>query len=280
VTPLGYKHQRVQRLRRLVARRNARQAERCFIVEGSNVLREALASDVSIESAYVDRSLMHPDDGLQEVLDGLYRAGSRIFDLEPGVLARVADTVTPQPVLAVLAQIDVPLAALKAREPRLVVVCVDLRDPGNAGTVLRSAEAAGADGVVCCDGSVDVFNPKTVRASAGALFRLPVVAGGDPAEVLGQLGEWGLVRWGAVPRGGEDYTVADLTRPVAVVLGNEAHGLPEGIDRLLDGRLTIPMAGRAESLNAGMAAAVLCFEVARQRRSAPATAGNPTGGLG
>lgn len=268
MTPLGYKHQRVQRLRRLVGRRSARQAERCFIVEGTKVLREALASDVSIESAYVDRSLMHPDDGLDDVLEGLYRAGSRVFDLEPGVLARVADTVSPQSVMAVLAQIDLSLEALKATEPDFVVVCVNVRDPGNAGTVLRSAEAAGADGVICCDGSVDVFNPKTVRASAGALFRLPVVAGGDPIEVLDRIGEWGLVRLGAVPRGGDDYTSVDLTGPVALVLGNEAQGLPEDVHRFLDGRLTIPMAGRAESLNAGMAGAVLCFEAARQRRIA------------
>ncbi len=238
------------------------------MVEGVKVVREALAAGVEVESLYVDRADPGADAALVEVLQEAHTAGSRVFDLGPGVLARVADTVTPQPVMAVVRQMDVALDQLRPDDgdPPLVVVCVDLRDPGNAGTVLRSAEAAGATGVVCCDGSVDLFNPKTVRASAGSLFRLPVVAGGDPAEVLTTLGEWGLTRLATTPRGGADYTDVDLTGPVALVLGNEAHGLPSGLDHLLDGYLTIPMAGRAESLNAGMAGAVLCFEAARQRR--------------
>ncbi|MDQ1391596.1 MAG: methyltransferase, TrmH family [Acidimicrobiaceae bacterium] len=267
MTPLTYKHQRVQRLRRLASRRSARLAERCFVVEGVKVLREALAAGVDIDSVYIDRTDPISDGALDDLLHEAYAAGNRVFDLAPGVLARVADTATPQPVMAVVRQMDVALTELRtSTKPELVVVCVDLRDPGNAGTVLRSAEAAGATGVVCCDGSVDLFNPKTVRASAGALFRVPVVAGGDPSEVLAELGSWGLARLATTPRGGEDYTDADLTRPIAIIIGNEAHGLPSGLDSLLDGQLTVPMAGQAESLNAGMAAAVLCFEAARQRR--------------
>lgn len=248
------------------------------MVEGVKVVGEALASGMEIESVYVDRS-GSPDGAVDSLLEAAYAAGSRVFDLAPGVLARVADTVSPQPVMAVVRHMDVPLAALRRAAADgagagadagadLVVVCVDVRDPGNAGTVLRSAEAAGATGVVCCDGSVDLFNPKTVRASAGSLFRLPVVAGGDPAEVLAELGSWGLSRLASTPRGGASYSEVDLTGPVALVVGNEAHGLPGGLDTLIDGWLTIPMAGRAESLNAGMAAAVLCFEAARQRRLA------------
>jgi RNA methyltransferase, TrmH family len=269
LTPLTYKHQRVQRLRRLASSRNTRLAERCFVVEGVKVVREAMAAGVDVESVYIDRTGGSPDGSLDDLLAEAYATGSRVFDLAPGVLSRVADTVTPQPVMAVVRQMDVPLAALRPPEGAapLVVVCVDLRDPGNAGTVLRSAEAAGASGVVSCDGSVDLFNPKTVRASAGSLFRLPVVAGGDPTEVLAELGEWGLTRLATTPRGGDAYTDIDLTGPVALVLGNEAHGLPEGLENQLDGQVTIPMAGRAESLNAGMAAAVLCFEAARQRRA-------------
>jgi RNA methyltransferase, TrmH family len=259
----------VQRLRRLAGSRSTRQAERCFVVEGVKVVREALAAGVDVESVYIDRTGSSPDGTLEALLAEAFDKGSRVFDLAPGVLARVADTVTPQPVMAVVHQMDVPLDALRGDDAiqELVIVCVDLRDPGNAGTVLRSAEAAGATGVVSCDGSVDLFNPKTVRASAGSLFRLPVVAGGDASEVLAELGEWGLTRLAMTPRGGEAYTDIDLTGPVALVLGNEAHGLPTGLEQLLDGQVTIPMAGRAESLNAGMAAAVLCFEAARQRRA-------------
>jgi len=257
-----------------VARRSARQAEGSFIVEGAKVLAEALAAGVAVESVYVDCTIADPSAALDRVLAAAHAAGIRVFDLAPGVLGRVADTITPQPVLAIVPRIDVSLPDLAGAD--LVVVCVDLRDPGNAGTVIRSAEAAGAGGVVCCAGSVDVFNPKTVRASAGALFRVAVVAGGDPCEVLAELGRRGLARLATTARGGDDYTEVDLTRPVALVLGNEAHGLPAGLAGVLDGHVTIPMAGRAESLNAGMAAAVLCFEAARQRRAhAPGAAQTP-----
>jgi TrmH family RNA methyltransferase len=250
-----------------MGRRSAREAEHRFVVEGAKVLGEALAAGVAVESVFVDRSLMATGaTNLQPLLDRAYTSGSRVYELEPGVLARVADTVTPQPVLAIVAQIDVPLARLDELGADLVVVCVEVRDPGNAGTVLRSAEAAGAGGVVCCDGSVDVSNPKTVRASAGALFHIPVVAGGNAVEVLDQLGRWGLRRLGTASRGGQDYATTDLSGPVALVLGNEAHGLPAALEAALDGKVTIPMAGRAESLNVGMAAAVLCFEAGRQRR--------------
>ena len=228
------------------------------MVEGAKVLSEALAAGVPIEGVFAAPGA--PDD----VLDAAQARGARVYPLAPGVMERVADTVTPQPVMAIVAQVGVPLEALAAA--RLLVVCVDVRDPGNAGTVLRSAEAAGADGVVCCGGSVDVYNPKTVRASAGALFHVPVVAGGDAVEVLQRIGAWGLRRLGAVPRSGRDYATVDLRAPCALVLGNEATGLPEEVAAVIDERITIPMAGRSESLNVGMSAAVLCFEAARQRR--------------
>lgn len=208
--------------------------------------------------------------------------GARCYDLAPGVMARVADTVTPQPVMAVFPMLDVPAVPVGAR---LVVVMVDVRDPGNAGTVLRTADAAGADAVVCCGGTVDPYNPKTVRSSAGSLFHVPLVLGEDAVTVLDELGSGTggsgsdasdagdgsgtsgprLRRLGAVVRGGEDYAAVDWTVPTALVLGNEATGLPPTVP--LDGRVAIPMAGRAESLNVGMACAVLCFEALRQRRS-------------
>jgi TrmH family RNA methyltransferase len=202
------------------------------------------------------------------VADEAAGAGVRVFELAPGVLERVAGTVTPQPVMAVAPWVDVPLEAV--REARFAVVCVDVRDPGNLGTVVRSAEAAGAGAVVCCDGSVDVFSPKTVRASAGSLFHVPVVAGGDPVEVLTRMGEWGLRRLGTSARGGVPYDEADLSAPTALVLGNEAHGLPAGLGAVLDETVTVPIEGRAESLNVGMAAAVLALAAARQRPRAGA----------
>jgi len=263
---LAYRHPRVQRLRRLIGRRNARAAEGCFVVEGSKVLGVALDAGVPVESVYVDPDLVHAGDRVEPLIDRCLAAGARVFYLSEGVLSRVAGTVTPQPVLAVVATTDLTVDELGARHPDLVVVCVDVRDPGNAGAVLRAAEAAGAGGVVACGASVDLFNPKTVRASAGAVFHVPTVTSPAASEVLDVVGRWGLRRLGTVARAGEDYAATDLTGPVAVVVGNEAWGLRPALDACLDVRVTIPMAGRAESLNVGMAAAVVCFEAARQRR--------------
>ena len=230
------------------------------MLEGTKVISEALDAGVALEAVFVAPG----DDSINPLLQRALDAGVRVHALQPGLIERVADTVTPQPVMAIAPWVDVPLDAVRGAD--FVVVCVDLRDPGNAGTVLRSAEAAGASAVVFCDGSVDVFNPKTVRASAGSLFHVPVVSGGAVEDVLGTLGAWGVRRLGTAARDGDAYDEVDLTVPVAIVLGNEAHGLPDGIP--LDANVTIPMAGTGESLNVGMAAAVLCFEVARQRRRA------------
>jgi len=227
------------------------------VLEGAKVIEEALDAGVAIEALFAAPGAPRP------LLERALSAGARVHELQAGLIERVADTVTPQPVMAIAPWVDVPLEEVRGAD--FVVVCVDVRDPGNAGTVLRSAEAAGASAVVFCDGSVDVFNPKTVRASAGSLFHLAVVNGGSVDDVLTTLRAWGLRRLGTVARDGAAYDEVDLTVPVALVLGNEAHGLPAGLD--LDGTLTIPMAGSSESLNVGMACAVLCFEVARQRRA-------------
>jgi TrmH family RNA methyltransferase len=268
-----------------MGRRSARKDEGRFVIEGVNLLEEALAAGASTEAVYVDggwaEGLPHADgpedpgrrDRLSGLLERCVELGVPVFELEPGVLARVAGTVTPQPVIAVVETPVFELTGLKARSPQLVVVCVDVRDPGNAGTVARSAWAAGADAVVCCEGTVDLWNPKAVRSSAGAVFHVPIVAAGPATEVLSEIGEWGLKRLGTVSEGGVDYAAEDLTSRVAFVFGNEAAGLPvEELRTQLDGLVSIPMARGAESLNVGMAAAVVCFEVARQRRyGAPAS---------
>lgn len=311
MSSLSYRHERVQRLRRLLGRRSARKEEGRFVIEGVNLLEEALAAGATVEAVYVDgawaEGLSHrllpdnasggeaggetrsddvsgddaglvPADGHQRLSGLLERcssAGTGVFELEPGVLARVAGTVTPQPVIAVVETPIFELDQLRVGGPDLVVVCVDVRDPGNAGTVARSAWAAGADALVCCDGTVDLWSPKAVRSSAGAVLHVPIVTAGPAAEVLAEIGEWGLRRLGTVPKGGIDYAAQDLTTRVALVFGNEAAGLPvEELGEHLDGLVSIPMAGGAESLNVGMAAAVLCFEVTRQRRYATPSRSN------
>jgi TrmH family RNA methyltransferase len=240
-------------------------AERAFVIEGETLISEALDAGIGLEAVFVSEE--HHD---LPVLRQAEAGGHRVHQLASGVLERVAGTVTPQPVLAIARALDVALDSV--RQAPLVVVCVDVRDPGNAGSIMRSAEASGAGAVVFCAGSVDVFNPKTVRSSAGSLFHVPVVSGGDPVAVLETLGHWGFCRLAAVARAGRPYDELDYDAPVAVVLGNEAHGLPAGLEAYVDQPVTIPMAGRAESLNVAMAAALICFEALRQRRARPSNA--------
>ena len=265
--PLAYRHAKVQRLRRLISRASARDAERAFVLEGPTLLREALDVGAPIEGVYVaPRPAGATDDGPE--VAAAWARGLRVHDLAPGVLERIAGTTSPQPLLAIVRMIDIDLSTVDTvgRDPRPLVVCADVRDPGNLGTVLRSAEAAGAAGVVCCDGTVDVYNPKCVRASAGALFHVPVVVGGDPVTVVDRIRAAGRRCLGAAAGQGVAYTDAELSAPLALVLGNEANGLPRALDGHLDGLVHIPMEGRSESINVGMACAVLCFEAARQRR--------------
>jgi TrmH family RNA methyltransferase len=229
------------------------------VLEGARALVDALDARVPVDTVFVAAGVEEP------AVSRARSAGVPVVVVERGVMERVGSTVTPQPVAGVVPFIDVALEAVLAAT--LVVVCVDIRDPGNLGTVVRSAEAAGAGGVVCCDGSADLYNPKVVRASAGSLFHVPVVLGGEPVEVLERLGAAGLRRFGTAARGGHAPDTVDLAVPIVIALGNEAHGLPSAVDARLDDHLTIPMGGRTESLNVGMVAAVVCFEAARQRRS-------------
>lgn len=231
-----------------------------FVAEGAKVLQVALDLGAEVESVYL---APEASPGVVSLAESAREQGARVFDLGPGVLERVAGTVTPQPLLAV---IRTPVASPGIlRDGRFVVVCVDVRDPGNTGTLIRSAAAAGADVVVCTTGTADPFNPKTVRASAGSVLRLPIVQDVDAPSALGALGAAGVWRVGAVADGGRPYADVDWAVPCAVVLGNEAAGLDRHVLRLLDERTTIPMAGQVDSLNVSMAGAVLCFEVARQR---------------
>jgi TrmH family RNA methyltransferase len=180
-----------------------------------------------------------------------------VFELRRGVAERVSATESASGLFAVVRTRLTPPAALG--DAALVVVADRLADPGNLGTVLRSAEAAGVDAVVLTAGTVDPFNPKVVRASAGSLFHVPVVA---PAS-LPDVRRAGLRLLGTSSHRGTSHTAVDWRGRVAIVLGDEAHGLPA--DAPVDGWVRVEHRGRAESLNVAMAATVLCFEAARRR---------------
>ena len=180
----------------------------------------------------------------------------------PGALATVTDAMTSQGIAAIAALPDARLADVAAEAP--VLVCVRVADPGNAGTLLRSAEGAGFGAVLFTSGSVDPFAPKCVRASAGSVFRVPAIRGEEAATVLDEVAATGRRRIGTRPTDAPPFTDADLRGPLAIVVGSEAHGLPAGLDGAIDEWVSIPMAGRTESLNVAMAATLLCYEVLRR----------------
>lgn len=264
---LSARNPRVQRARRLARRRRERTAERAFVLEGPHVVGAALDAGLALDEVFVEAGV---DAALVERARA---AGSPVHQLEPGTLARVTDAVSPQPVLAVAPWCDADLSVVIAaadpqgERPRPVVVLHDLRDPGNVGTLLRTAEASGAGGVVVSGHSADVFNPKCVRASVGALFHLPVALVDDGVAVLGELHDAGMTVVGTDAAAPSAYDRHDLTGALALVLGNEAAGLPPDVSAAVDQVVSIPIDGRAESLNVAAAGAVLCFEAARQRRA-------------
>jgi TrmH family RNA methyltransferase len=237
----------------------------------------ALEAGAVVEAVYVAPE-GRGNTAVATVVDRAFASGVRVFDLGPGVIERVSDTIHPQPVLAVVGFSPAPLEA--AREHSLVMVLVDVRDPGNAGTMIRIADAAGVGAVIHCDGSVDPTNPKTVRASAGSIFHVPVVFGGDAGTVVDSLQQWEFMTVGTAVRGGVDYAGFDWRRRVALVFGNEASGLDGSLVGTLDALVSVPMVGKAESLNVAVSASVLCFEALRQRRtgSTGEPAGVPTDG--
>jgi TrmH family RNA methyltransferase len=261
----------VRRLRRLTEKRATRWAEGVCVLEGPDLVAAALAAGASLEAVYFEAAAL---DGAHAacaaVLAAAARAGVRAVELGDGVLARVADAVTPQPVLAVARLPATDVTVVPAHGFALVLHGV--RDPGNLGTAVRAADAAGAAAVVVAGTSVDVFNPKALRATAGSAFHLPIAVCASLADAHAALRPRRVL--GAIVRGGDPLWSATLDDGAAVVVGGEAGGLDPSELTGLDGTVTIPMAGRAESLNVGVAAALVCFEALR-RRAGPTSHDGP-----
>lgn len=258
---------RVVAARRLV-KRSFRTRGRQFLAEGPQAVGEALTVPGVV------RELFATGHGAQrhaELLDAAERAGVPIRLVSGEVFDTMAQTVTPQGVLAVCCFVDVAYEEVVASKPRLVAVLAQVRDPGNAGTVLRCADAAGADAVLFTDASVDVYNPKCVRASAGSLFHLPVSVGVPASEGVAALRAHDVTVLAADGQGDIDLESAEeqglLSRPTAWIFGNEAWGLPVGTRDLADAVVRVPIYGKAQSLNLATAAAVCLYASARAQRA-------------
>jgi TrmH family RNA methyltransferase len=270
--PLSVKSGRVKAARRL-ARRVSRAELRLFLAEGPQAVREALDLPGCVAEVFAVRGAgeSHPD-----LRDRAEAEGLPWHLVDDAALASLAETVHPQGLVAVCRFLDRPLSdVLPDASPDgagLVAVCADVRDPGNAGTVIRCADAAGASAVVLTGSSVDPYNGKAVRASVGSLFHLGLAIEPDTAEVVAELRGRGFQVLAADGAGETDLDEAVdegvLDRPTAWLFGNEAWGLPADIAALADHRVRIPIHGKAESLNLATAAALCLYASARAQRDA------------
>ena len=264
------KNRKVARAVRL-KKRAMREKDARFLVEGAQGVGEAAAA-ASLEVLFHTAR-----DRLDPIIGRAVEAGVDVEAVSDGVMERLTSTVTPQGLVGVTPFVDIALPDLPER-PGFAALLHAVRDPGNAGTVLRSADAAGAGAVVFCGDSVDVYNPKTVRASAGSVFHLPVVREASVEDAVAAMRRRGMAVVAMSGRGERDLFDLDLSAPTAFLFGNEAWGLPGEVAALADGTVRVPILGRAESLNLAAAATVCLFEAARQRSGPSLRAGSVAGG--
>ena len=263
-TPLTSGNTRVKNARKL-ARRSCRAEERLFRADGPKAVEGALGVPGCVVEVFAT-----PEATRQYA--ALAAAAPAWTLVDDRALASLSDSVNPAGVVAVARFLDRPLAHVLdrvAQTTTLLAICADVRDPGNAGTVVRCADAAGADAVVFAGHSVDAYNPKTVRASVGSLFHLPIAVEPDPAAAVRAAQAAGLVVLAADGDGEADLDESGdlLARPTAWLFGNEAWGLPDELAALADHRVRIPIHGRAESLNLSTAAALCLYASARAQRA-------------
>lgn len=259
---------RVSAARRL-ARRNFRGKERLFLAEGPQAVREAAAYG---EGTLVELfATLDAAERYADIIGEARSAGARVHLADEQVIADISTTVTPQGLVGVCRFVDTPFEEILKARPQLVAVLANVRDPGNAGTVLRCADAAGADAVVLTDASVDLYNPKAVRASVGSLFHLPVAVGVPVEQAVAGLKDAGVRILAADGAGAhdldEELDKGTMGGPTAWVFGNEAWGLPEETRALTDAVVRVPIHGKAESLNLATAAAVCLYASARAQRA-------------
>lgn len=248
------------KLTRALARKRARWQERCFILEGMRQFKEAARRDFQPRFVLYTEDAMHNEE-MAQLVGLLSQKGVRNHQVSHEVMVACSDTVTPPGLLAVVPFPELPVPV----KPTWTLVVDNVRTPGNLGAILRTAAAAGVNQVLLSPGTVDLYNPKVVRGAAGTHLFLPIL----PLSWTGIRTQLqGLTVWLAAARGDLPYDEVDWNRPLALIVGGEAHGSSQDALALADGYVAIPMAQGVESLNVAVAAGVLLFEIARQRRGA------------
>lgn len=255
------KSERVKGISRL-NQKDARIESGLFLLEGPQGLKELAATpELAHEVFFTETGY----DRYQDEIEALGDAGVGLVEVSELVLEKICDTKTPQGVVAVVSQLDVSLDELLETKPRLIALLDQARDPGNAGTVLRAADAAGADGVIFTAGSVDAYNPKVVRSTAGSILHVPFVLNADSSEAVARLKSAGMQVFAASANGTPITQLgSSLENPTVWIFGNEAHGVSSELLELADEVVSLPIYGQAESLNLATAASVCLYASAFQ----------------
>ena len=251
---LSASNKKIKRIQALQRSAKDRREEDVFIAEGIRMFREApaeLLQEVYMTPEMADLTSTKTD--------------YPTYIVESAAFSKMSDTQTPQGVLTVLKRPHYSLEQVTDGDDPLILILENLQDPGNLGTILRVGEAAGVTGFIMSKGTVDIFNPKVVRSTMGSVFRMPFIYVDDIEQVTKDLKKRGIVTYASHLEGSGEYTSFDYKKPTAFMVGNEGNGLTDGLTALADERIRIPMEGSVESLNAGIAAAVLTYEAHRQR---------------
>ncbi len=249
----------VRHIKKLLSQKKARYEQRQFVIEGARLVSDALACGAQIELLVALRGMPIPHDLCSEAF--------KVYEATEPVMRELTDTVTPQGVVAVAKMPMIDMAEVLQKAKGLVVLCDGIADPGNLGTIIRSADALGADAVVLLPGCTDVYSPKVIRATMSSIFHLPVVHCIDSEQCILEMKEHGYSIVGTSPALGQDLYCATLSGKSALIIGSEATGMQKDLLALCDFSVRIPMDGQAESLNAAVAASIAMYEAMRQRKT-------------
>lgn len=237
-----------------------------LLLEGLHLVEEALRAGVAFRVVAISSRLLGtPDAGMRQLVAALERTDARVASVSPAVMAAMSPVRTPSGVVAIAEHRALPIQQVFDRSPQLVLILVGLQDPGNVGAVIRTADAAGATGVVTCERTADPFGWKALRGAMGSTFRMPVAAGQPASLTIATARLHGLRVLAAAPHGGRSLHETDLSGPVAIVMGAEGRGLDRDLEGACDDRVTIPMRRDVNSLNVAVSAALLVYEAYRQR---------------
>ncbi len=244
--------------------KKGREKQGLYLIEGTNLITEALLSGQEIETLIISDRYT-PSDELRQ----LFASGKLISEtikVSEAIIRKLSDTITPQGIVAVVRKSTTKIKELLEIEQPVFVIVDQIQDPGNLGAMIRSADAANVDGIIIGRENVELYNPKVIRSAMGSIFHLPIVTDSDLDQVLIELKEKGVKIYGTSPYADKDYFDFALKENIAIIIGNEAKGLTSARIKMVDEMMRIPIVGKAESLNAAMATAVILYEHVRQQQ--------------